>query len=394
MTNPNIIPVSINPNGSRQLQPSVTDSICWEPADTALWLETQPPALDFLFENIFPAGIVAGLGGGGGVGKSTFALELGVSLASGCTIFPAFVPVRPAPVMLFLGEDPQRVTWQRVWNVAQLFSFSVEQRDALINNIHIYPYKASSLCSGQDGSILPTPLYTWMLNKTREFRPALLVLDPKARWSSVDENSNDAATVLVGLLEDLIRPHNGSVLVTHHVSKSRQNSLDVSSARGASAFPDATRLFLSMARPKEGGDVTDQHRVLLHTTKSNYAPRLRVPLSLRHNDEFGGVFEQEPDQSEAMAAALAEALHGWLLENGPINESAYKTPRTDRARKLRAHLEERCEHCSCKNLDAALAKGIASGLLVEKEAQTGGRPAVQICAVDGDDVDDEEDADA
>ncbi len=393
MTNPNIIPVSINPNGSSTLQPSVIDSICWEPANVASWLETEPPPLDYLFENIFPAGIVAGLGGGGGVGKSTFALELGVSLASGCTIFPAFVPVRPAPVMLFLGEDPQRVTWQRVWNVAQLFSFSLEQRDALINNIQIYPYKASSLCSGQDGSILPTPLYTWMLNKTREFRPALLVLDPKARWSSVDENSNDAATVLVGLLEDLIRPHNGSVLVTHHVSKARRNTLDISSARGASAFPDATRLFLNMAEFKGHGDDDDGHRVLLHTTKNNYAAKLRAPLLLCHNEEFCGVLEQEPDQSEAQVAALAVALSELLVEHGPMNKSALTEPRNESARALRAQLVERFGLCG-KHIEAAVASGIASGLLITKQAKTRGRTAVLVCAAEADGVSDDEDTDA
>ena len=365
---------------------AVPNGVNWQPADLNVWLTTQPPALDYLFENMFPCGIIAGLGGSGGIGKSTFALQLAYSLASGTIVFEDFVPTRPASVLVFLGEDPANVTWQRIFSINRCFPLTSEQERELKNNLVVYSDKAAPLCISKEGQIKPTQHYSWMKSRVQALQPKLIIIDPKARWSTGNENSNDDATAFVNLLQSLAQPSNASVLVTHHVSKARKDTLDVSSSRGASAFPDATRLFFSMVRcSSNGSDANGEQEVLIHTTKSNFTPRLPKPLVLRHSTEHGGIFEQMPESESSQVVLVATCLAEWLSDNGPMNLSAIRDPRDEQANQLKCFMEERCGSYR-KYLDAAIEAGEAQGLLAVESVSTGGRKARQVSAIQDDAV--------
>ena len=155
----------------------------WMPENLEQWLSTEPPAMDSLFNDIFPAGIAAGLCGAGGVGKSTFILQLSYSLATGVTVFPAFVPAEPRRVMIFLGEDPRNVTWRRIWNIAKRFLVSPEGKDLLLQNLHVFAHRAEKLYTMEEGKVSPTEAYTKLQLEVSRIRPALLIIDPKSRWS-------------------------------------------------------------------------------------------------------------------------------------------------------------------------------------------------------------------
>lgn len=355
----------------------------WQPADLNRWLNTAPPPLDYIFADMFPCGIVAGLGGGGGVGKSTFALQLAYSLAAGKVVFESFVPVKPAPVMVFLGEDPSRVTWHRFYHSAQGFPLEPEQIENLKKNLVIYSKKAAPLCVPVDGRLKPTKHYQWMKEQVQAVRPALLILDPKSRWFAGKENSNDDATAFVNLIEGLVRPYGGSVLLTHHVSKSQKDKLEVSSARGASAFADACRLFYGMVRcPLKGtNNIGARQEILLQTTKSNFTPLLPKPLVLRHSLEHGGIFEQVPYGESSQVVLVMTSLTEWLFENGSMNLSAIRDPRDERANQLHDFMEERCGSYR-KYIDAAIEEGEEQGLLVVESVSTGGRKARRVRAAD------------
>lgn len=363
--------------------PAPVGSIDWESADLDEWARHKPSPIECLFTGIFPRGIVAGLGGSGGVGKSTFVLALAISLAVGMTLFPFLVPEQPEPVMVFMGEDPEMITRRRFWNIVRRFQLDDEQRARLVHNLKLYPHTAAPLCMLQDGALVTTAHYQWLAEQVRIFRPALVILDPKARWAAINENSNDDATRFVSLLEDMVRPHGGSLLLTHHVAKGQRKNLDANSARGASAFPDATRLFMNMVTvDKDGGDETEEgvQEVLFHVTKNNFAPRLPKPVVLRHNAEFGGVLEQAPNQEDANVTAIAESLAEWLQENGSLNVSAIRIPRNEGEKALRSFLKERCGSYH-RHIDRAIQLGEQLGLLRTETVGTGGRSAQRVHAV-------------
>ena len=322
------------------------DQSGWRSENLEQWLSAEPPAMESLFNDIFPAGIAAGLCGAGGVGKSTFILQLSYSLATGVTVFPAFVPTEPRRVMIFLGEDPKNVTWRRIWNIAKRFPLSPEEKALLLQNLHVFSHRAEKLYTMEDGKVSPTEAYTNLLREVSRIRPGLLIIDPKSRWSAGNENSNDEATAFVELLEGLILPHGASLLLTHHVSKAGQGSLSATGVRGASAFVDALRLVFSMVSTGKGdeGD-EDISTVLLNTSKSNFTPRLPKPIGLRHCDEFGGALEQVEEGCGMLdLLGIAHTLSKWLAENGPINMSAIFDPRDDRAIELHQLLAEKLFH--------------------------------------------------
>ncbi len=359
-------------------------------ADLSVWLTHEPEQIPFLFENLFPCGIVAGLAGCGGLGKSTFVLELTYSLASGVAIFPDIVPVGPAPVMVLLGEDPEPITRRRLWNIARRFPLERRELSLLKSNLMIYPAKASPLCANEDGVFVSTKMMERLQKEVLENRPALVILDPKSRWAATNENNNDDATRFVTMLENEICSTGASVLLVHHVSKSKKSALETGSARGASAFTDATRLFFSMT--------SEEGVVYLDTTKANYGGRLSKPITFKHLHEFEGVLEQCMDEA-ILPMALAEAMAEWFMENGGLNISAIRDPRDDRARDFHEFLKDRFRACR-DMLETAIEVGSERGILVVTKVATGGRSAVQInaasnAASDEDesfDTDDEADA--
>jgi hypothetical protein len=353
----------------------------WTPADLKKWMENEPPEMDFLFEKVFPAGIAAALCGSGGVGKSTFALQLAYSLATGIEVFPTFVPVKPAKVMIFLGEDPRAITWKRFRNILRAFNPTPAQEALLVKNLFLYDLPAQKLCTVDDGEVVTTPAYDELRRDVSKIRPALLILDPKSRWAGVNENNNDKATAFVTLLEEIIKPHGASLLLTHHVSKAGHGSLGATSVRGASAFVDALRLVFTMVAPEDRGrppeDFTD-YCIKLDIAKSNLTLGFREPINLIPDDN--GILAEVPGmKTRTILLNIAQVMRDWMLVNGPINMSAILEPRDDRAFDLHATIETKCGSYK-KVLPEAIEVGQQEGLLTLEKVSTKGRPAMTVNA--------------
>ena len=144
---------------------------------------------------------------------------------------------------------------------------------------------------------------------------------------------------------------------------------------------DGLRLVFTMVREGDGknGD-TGQNRILLTTSKSNLTRLLAKPIVLEHSDEYDGILEQVADGNGRMRLInIAQVLADWLAANGPMNMSAIKDPRDDRAKALCRLLQEKCGSVR-KDLEDAVQAGIEEGLLVVKEANSGGRTAQQVNA--------------
>lgn len=358
-----------------------TEEINWKFAPIARWLREDPPETEWVFENIFPCGVVAGLSAQGGTGKSFFTLQLAVSLAIGRTVFSTFQPVKPCRVLILLGEDEEEPTQKRLSKIVRFLQLTPAEEALLEKNFLLSCTEAQPLTkAGAQGGVVTTLMYRALKKVVDELKPTLLVIDPKSRWSQQDENNNDHATRFVALLEALVKPHRGSVLITHHVNKSNRNRAGMSSIRGASAFADATRLFFCLNVVE---DDSEGRRLELTSVKSNYAPHLPAPLVLRQPPEFGGAFQEcLPEVSSKVfpIEALASSLADELRKQGGQKRSELKDPRTDEGKAIRQALSSVDRSCR-KNLDAAIDHGIALGTLRQVVKATGGRKATIIEAV-------------
>ena len=351
----------------------------WTSVNLAEWLQNDPPEVEYLFRDVFPRGIVAGLGGGGGVGKSTLSLHLAYSLALGRTIFPSFVPCKPVSVMIALGEDERTFSHARFKDMERRYPLTADEVSLLHANLHIYPSKAAPLFEYRNHEVRPSAHFAKLQEEVARREPGLLILDPKSRWSGLNENRNETATAFVEQLELLLKPFNGSALVTHHVAKSQRNALDVASVRGASGFPDATRLFANVVEARIP-NLSESPVMQLKFTKSNYTQRSRGCMTFRRSPGFGSALEEIDHAAEDEIRKIACAIAEWVETNGAINKSAIRDARDDRAKALRAHLRDTCGSYRSK-LDEVLTLGESEAIFGLQEVTTGGCAATQVVAI-------------
>ena len=347
-----------------------------EPEDILTLIGSEPPPIDYLFEGLLPSGIVAGLCGSGGVGKSTFIAQLSYSLSSGITVFPSLVPAKARRVMILLGEDPREVTWRRIHNIAKHFPPSPEEQVALNENLHLYCMPARPLCQNDGGRTVASETYRELQREIGRVKPDLIIMDPKSRWAGTNENSNDDATMLVTMLEDLIRPNGASLLLTHHVSKSGKTSLDSTGVRGASALVDGLRLVFVMAEGKDDPGKT----IALNISKSNMTPKLERPIIFAHSKTHAGVLEEVVDcDFQSRLEGIVEALVEWFSHNEPIAMTALILARTEAAKELHDSLKVRFK-ATKKDLSEAIALGVKNKVLVIEKVGKRGRPAEVVSA--------------
>lgn len=359
------------------------------PINVSRCLDMAPVGTPFLFKDVFPQGILAVISATGGTGKSLVCLQLAYSLASGEELLGLFSPVAPRKVMYLQGEDPVIQTRTRLHHIGQKWPVSLEKRALLKENLLVFSAPAAPLFSVVDGRVVPSEAYKRLQWTVTAERPALVILDPLSRWSGLSETNNSRTTAAVTLLEGLVKPHGGSILLAHHTTKSGSKSLGALSARGASALVDGSRLVISMTRgPDFGSGGSSRNSVLLDIAKNSYGIRPRTPATLSHCPEYGGILEQTKQTDGRIDLVnKALALADWVETNGPVNISGLRDPRSDRERDLHEFMADRCGSFR-KDIADFLEVGEKEGALLIETVSTDGRPATLIrsaCGVSGQD---------
>jgi len=160
--------------------------------------------LRWLLADLFLAGAAGILGGAPKTGKSFFALELAVAVASGTPAAGRFPVPAPGPVLLLAAEDPPAVVVQRLAALAaaRAHAFATLPVDVIV----------------EPGVRLPEGLAR--LGATVAHRqPRLLILDPLIRLHRADENSAPEMAGILDGLRALARATDCAVLLVHHTRK-------------------------------------------------------------------------------------------------------------------------------------------------------------------------------
>lgn len=275
----------------------------WSPVGE-WWNEvTDPKPREYLLfderdgprKGVFPAGRVAMLAAGGGVGKSFAALDLAVSIATGrAWLRPmpssnepaAFVPGRTGKVLALFGEEERPELARRLSAILGdgPDGVTAHQEALLKERLHLVPLAGVQVgCTDRDGRV--TDEGAELLRRARELAPlALIVVDPLSRFSGpAAETDNALATRFVTFLEQLSEAGGGpderaAVLVVHHHSQSGRQRGDTTdtAARGVSALVDGVRWVANMHRVAIGADNNGETRdysslyVSLSVAKSSY----------------------------------------------------------------------------------------------------------------------------
>lgn len=218
------------------------------------------------------AGQVALVTAPGGTGKSYLLLEIAMSVASGTTLLPGLEAKTAGKVCLLNFEDD---------------SFDIQQRgNAILRHFtNLNPseenlYVASM--SGQTLSLLDSrgeisgDDVLWLKEQCRDMR--LVVLDPLSHLHTADENSASQMSKLVQVLKGIGQETGTGIIIAHHTSKASalNGQADLQqSARGSSALVDASRVVMTLHKPKEGDSFTLE---LTWAKLNGVAPISALPL--------------------------------------------------------------------------------------------------------------------
>lgn len=234
----------------------------------------QPPELSFVLPGLV-AGTVGALVSPGATGKSLFALEVAVAVASGVDILGIGMPPGTGRVLVVAAEDPAPVLWGRMHAIGAYLND--EQREAVIERLDVLP----ALSLGIDIYGEQSELWTAALaQRAQDCR--LVIIDTLSRVHSGEENERRDAAKVMRHLERIASTTGAAVVFLHHVTKSVAlggQGDQQQAARGSSVWIDEARWagFLKTMDPAEAktesvDEDMRRHFVRFGINKANYCP--------------------------------------------------------------------------------------------------------------------------
>ena len=307
--------------------------------DVGKLFKTPAPVPEFVFDGLIPRGILVGIQGEGGIGKSFAVQELIISAAIGRALLPSFQPTKPMKILWLQGEDTEDEIHRRCQKIMNRFALKPSELELCENNIVLRLMTASPLVESPHGVQRTTQTYDCLVETIKEHEPDIIVLDPQSSFFSGDENDNIVMAQFMGKLKELtsLTPRPSTLISVHHVSKTRQGAMDSGSGRGASAGRDAQRSVFTLIKltvdeaEKYGISGNANEYVVMGQTKSNMTLLMDGNMILKRDtdDKTGGVFTEVPangmrnrarvKKTKAIAQAITEVV-GLNPENYTIDE--------------------------------------------------------------------------
>jgi KaiC/GvpD/RAD55 family RecA-like ATPase len=229
------------------------------------------------------------------VGKTTLALNVGLTLAADRT-FPPIVEAQRGGlrVMYIDGESTRTELQEDVMRM--LFGWSFTERVLVDRNLLLlcdeeFDDEALDLANARHRAIVR--------RAAREFRPDLIVVDTLAVLFNL-ENENDNAEMkksVISPLKSLAKEVNAAVLLAHHIGKPRSEEGNIRShaysGRGASNFGALARSVVVLTAP----DKTDKARVILSLQKAKGYRLKDVTLRLDDDARWFRVTRETPHEA-------------------------------------------------------------------------------------------------
>lgn len=281
---------------------------------TAAMLESPAKQLDFVLPGLL-IGTVNLQVGPGGVGKSTFTLQNGLSVAAGCDLFNFWgdpespFKMNAGKVVYISVEDGPDVVTERL--KAAYEEFSPAHQEAIGKNmIFVFP-PSFSIVKKCKGSLVKSD---WILAleaflKDMGESPRLIIIDTLNRsLGDANENSATSMSKIEKVLKSIAETHGCGVQLVHHTVKhtgTAEAGLKPDVARGSSAAVSNVRSMINLSP-----DDTNPNIVWYALSKVNYGPKPPTRYAIRNEDGIFFGSAHHPDKlpiAEPIASKSAPA---------------------------------------------------------------------------------------
>ncbi len=299
------------------------------------------PPRQYIFDGdgALPRNIVGLLAAQGACGKTTLAMQIGVSVASGVNCLPgAFIFTVVGPVLLVLAEDDEDDVARVLHRIR---ARSVNDLD--LSQLAILTRGGDPRLVARDtgGNLNPTKGFEALLSHVEQLQPVLVVIDSLSVTAGDGETSNPDGAFVISLLERLCAAGNkATVLVLSHVSKQSVSSkgqagknpspahaldqaLDPIAVRGASSLVNNARWVMTATIAPESirkslGIQQGTSLVAYAVRKTNYSARRELAYLV---NEGGALRHFEPPVEKAVD--FKSRILSMLGEVGPISRREF-----------------------------------------------------------------------
>lgn len=246
----------------------------------------------------------------GGAGKTTLAIALAMSLATGRPLIGEKVHHR-ARVLLVTAEDGRDELRRRLR--AARMHHEIGKLDDWLRMV-VLTGRDAAIATMDQGRAIETGNAARIEKIIRDRRIDAVILDPMIKLAGVPENDNTAVDFVMRLLVGIADSCNVAIMLLHHVRKGSLEPGSADAARGAKSLIDAARLAFTIApmSPEEAktfGILEAERRRLirLDNAKANILPPAATARWFRlASVSLGNATPEYPDGDSV------QALDTWI----------------------------------------------------------------------------------
>lgn len=222
-----------------------------------LWEKTEKmeiPKPEMIINGL-PRGSVALLQAVTNVGKTTLALNLAISLATGREFYPLCGAGPPRKVIFIDYETPLSMFKDDVTTMSSILS--EEERELLRKNFRSYCFMQQD--DKQELILEHAKHQDLLVEQARTWGTDLIIIDPiSLAFPSIDENDNTSVTSKIHApLRSIVKKSGAALLFSHHVGKEKSEEgkarVGAYRSRGGSSIGGLARLILDLDNYSEMG---------------------------------------------------------------------------------------------------------------------------------------------
>lgn len=297
--------------------------------------DPQPP--QFKVEGLVPERAATLLASHGGAGKSMLALHMGVCLAAEIPFFG--IPTKKSRVLFYSCEDDKPILHWRLHRICRDLGVDLAELDGCL---HVYDMTGTEGAlfaeNAHDPSANLTPRYGWLADRITEKTIDVLIVDNASDAFDANEIQRSKVRRFIQSLVNLVRNHDGAVLLLAHVDKNsaKTKNADGESYSGSTAWHNSVRSRLYL-NAEDGDTLTLHHGKLNHGKKSEpitlrwndtgtlervEGAGLRDSIGSQHIDAVLGLLREFESRGELIACATNSKVHAYNMLHGEISYPA------------------------------------------------------------------------
>lgn len=286
--------------------------------DISALMYGEPPQREFLVDKLIPQGVAGLFTGQGAIGKTTLAMQLGASVATG-TDFMGH-GVQQGSVLMYLSEDDNCEVSNRLHRIKEAFPATLQSE--MEQNLKILLQPATDLPFFDYGK--SSRAATTTVHFDHFFKAAqsldnlrLIVIDSYTRVNRLDEIQHSHASFTAAWIEALAKETGATVLMIHHPPKSGS-----STARGSSALLNATRFAATLSAGKKNAGTESREALCFKIEKFNYGKTRHVNLERLENGLLAPASlnpeEPEDERFRRLGKSIQEIISSNHVTSKPI----------------------------------------------------------------------------